>query len=192
MRGAGGAGGTGGAGGVGVRLPAALLVGLALAAGVACGSNKNAGSGSSDMARADGEETRGGKVRVTGSTPFETVVLEGDSPGGSALELRGDYRDELKALDGATVRVTGSVADGNILLVSSYEIVLIAGERPIVGVLEVNAEDQVELRTSDGEVIRLKGLPAELGGRAGAKIWAILDSDGQVVAYGVIRDRVEG
>ncbi len=129
-----------------------------------------------------------GRVRVTGSTPFEQVLIEpADSPD-AVLEVYGDYRAELRRLAGAHVRASGSISGERRLRVTSYAILEIAGQVPLVGLLEIR-EAGAALRTTAGERVDLRSLPAELRERAGAKVWVILDSTGAVKGYGIIRER---
>lgn len=154
---------------------------IALSAALGCGG-RNSEAGGAAVAREDHEVTRVGRIRIAGSTPFETVVLEVE--GGVGLEVRGDYRRELRQLARATVRATGTIADPRLFLVSGYEILEIAGAKPVVGTIEA-AGDAV-LRTLSGDVIPLQGF-TEAADLDGAKVWVILDEGGAVRAHGIIR-----
>ncbi len=132
-----------------------------------------------------------GRVRVAGSTPFEQVLIEPADTAQSAVEAAGEYRDELRRLAGAKVRATGRLTAAPMadrLAVSDYSILEIAGHTPYVGTLEVGATGAA-VRTADGVGRPMTGAPAELLKHAGAKVWVILDSNGAVKGYGIIRER---
>ena len=134
-------------------------------------------------------------IRVEGSTPFARAVLVAETEG--AYELRGEYREELLRLAGATVSVTGAEGGGRggggggVLLVSGYEILEIAGERPLVGRLEVRSDGTAILRTERGESVSLAGVPGGLAEQNGAKVWVRLGPDGAVTGFGVLREGPE-
>jgi hypothetical protein len=102
--------------------------------------------------------------------------------------VRGEYRDELRHLSGATVRASGSFSGEHRFEVSGYEILKIAGQEPFVGVLDLREGDLL-VRSVDGEVKQIRSPSAELVALAGAKVWVILDSNGAMKGYGVIRER---
>jgi len=139
-----------------------------------------------------------GRVRIAGSTPLEQVLIEPSAA--SSLEVSGDYRVELRRLSGAVVRATGTLAGPGQLRVSEYEILEIAGHVPVVGILEIAGHVPVvgTLELEDGRVavvpatgapVEVRAAPAELLERAGAKVWVILDANGEVKGYGIIRER---
>lgn len=129
-----------------------------------------------------------GRVRVAGSTPLERVLIEPDEPGTTAVELVGELRSELERLSGARVRVTGTPAQADRLLVSDYTIVDISGHQPIVGRLEVEGSE-ASVVNADGARQQLRDPPAELLAQNGAKVWVVLNTDGVVTGYGIIRER---
>ncbi len=157
-----------------------IALGFALAV-CACG----AGGGS--PAPQDASDGVTGRVRVAGNTPFEQVLIEPDVAS-DAVEVRGEYRDELRHLSGATVRASGSFSGEHRFEVSGYEILKIAGQEPFVGVLDLREGDLL-VRSVDGEVKQIRSPSAELVALAGAKVWVILDSNGAMKGYGVIRER---
>ncbi len=161
---------------------AAVLAG-ALVPALGCGG-RNSDAGGAAVARGDEEVTRVGRVRIAGSTPFETVVLEIEA--GDGLEVRGEYRPALRELARATVRATGTITEKRLFMISGYEILEIAGVTPVVGYIEATAGDTV-LRTLSGEVVRLQGL-TEAADVDGAQVWVILDGGGVVRAHGISRE----
>ena len=129
-----------------------------------------------------------GRVRIAGSTPLERVLIELDEAGGTAVELAGDLRPELKRLSGARLSVTGTLSPADRLLVSEYTILDISGHKPTVGVLEVEGS-QASLVDAGGARLRLRDAPAELLAHDGAKVWVVLNTNGVVTGYGIIRER---
>jgi hypothetical protein len=129
-----------------------------------------------------------GRVRVAGSTPLERVLIEPDEPGAGAFEIAGELRPELKRLSGATVRVTGVMSPSDRLLVSEYTILDISGHKPVVGVLEVD-DSEASVVDADGARRRLRDAPTELLAHDGAKIWVVLNTNGVVTGYGILRQR---
>lgn len=138
----------------------------------------------------DGDTVAVGVVRVLGANPFPVFVLAAPPPGGPAVALQGALRDELGALVGLEVRVTGRAIahqpplPDRAVLVSSYEIVSVAGRKPEVGILR--AEGNV---VSIGGT-RLVDAPDELRNAVGAKVWVLgTTRDGAlaVESYGIIR-----
>jgi len=129
-----------------------------------------------------------GRVRIAGSTPLEQVLIEPQDSAASSLEVSGDYRVELRRLSGAVVRATGTLAGPGHLRVSEYEILEIAGHVPVVGTLELE-DGRVAVVPATGAPVEVRAAPAELLERAGAKVWVILDANGEVKGYGIIRER---
>lgn len=134
-------------------------------------------------------DTLEGRVMVTGGAPepLTTLVTEDRS-----VVLRGDLLSELSRLDGATVRVAGSLegeGPGDALHVRDYELLEIDGQTPRVGVL-IMGERGVALETDSGERLPLVGAPAALGDRLGARVWVVGPlQDGSLLlqSYGVLR-----
>lgn len=110
-----------------------------------------------------------GRLVVTGTAEIPAVMLE--RPGQPALQLSGDHESELRALDGAEVRIIGAPAATGIagagIDVERYEIIAIAGEAPFVGVLNA---DGSALELTDGTTLQLIGFPAPLRS-PGARVW---------------------
>ncbi|HEX5521174.1 MAG TPA: hypothetical protein VFX29_05730, partial [Longimicrobiaceae bacterium] len=110
------------------RGPSLLLLAAAL---MACtpqnGAPGAAPGATSGGARAD--TTLIGTVRVVGSAPVNVrVVLQ--RADGSATELAGSLKDELRALSGAEVAVRGALSGGT-LTATGYEIRAVDGA-PVV------------------------------------------------------------
>jgi hypothetical protein len=127
-------------------------------------------------------------VRIAGSTPFEQVLIERGDTAALALQVSGDYRGELRRLSGAVVRAMGTLAGPGQLRVSEYEILEIAGHVPVVGILET-ATGHVAVVRASGARVEVHAVPPELLEQAGAKVWVILDANGEVKGYGIIRER---
>lgn len=129
-----------------------------------------------------------GRVRIAGSTPLEQVLIEPGDTAAPSLEVSGDYRQELRRLSGAKVRASGTLAGPGQLRVSEYEILEIAGHVPLVGILA--AEDgRAAVLPAGGARVEVRAAPPELLEQAGAKVWVILDANGEVKGYGIIRER---
>ena len=129
-----------------------------------------------------------GRVRIAGSTPFEQVLIEAEDTAALVLQVSGDYRVELRHLSGAVVRASGTLAGPGQLRVSEYEILEIAGHVPVVGILEAENGHATVVRAS-GARVEVQAVPLELLEQAGAKVWVILDANGEVKGYGIIRER---
>lgn len=128
-----------------------------------------------------------GIVAVVGNTPFERVVIRPEDSSAQGVEVRGEYKEELRAVSGAKVHASGPVSGDSVMNVASYEILEIAGHRPVVGILEVE-HDRVAVRSRDGNIRTfINGVPEQLRRQAGAKVWVILDEGRGVQAYGIIR-----
>ena len=110
-----------------------------------------------------------GRLVVTGTAEIPAVMLE--RAGETALQLSGDHVSELRALDGAEIRIIGAPAAPGVagagIDVERYEIIAIAGEAPFVGVLNA---DGAALELTDGTMLQLMGFPAPLR-LPGAKVW---------------------
>jgi len=127
-------------------------------------------------------------VRLAGSTPFEQVLIETEVTTALSVEVSGEYRVELRQLSGAKVRATGVLLGPSRLRVSEYEILEIAGHVPVVGILELE-DGRVAVIPVSGDRVEVHAVPAELVQKAGAKVWVILDPNGEVKGYGIIRER---
>ncbi len=160
-----------------------MIAASAMMALAACGGGDNA------PAPEERPATFTGQVRVTGNTPLEQVIIVPSDSAAAALEVRGALRPELRRLGGAEVRATGRVHGDRLFEVSRYEILLIAGQVPTVGLLEVASEDAVYVLRPAGDRVELRGAPSDLRAQSGAMVWVILDANGVVKGYGVIRER---
>ncbi|UCF18224.1 MAG: hypothetical protein JSU87_09680 [Gemmatimonadota bacterium] len=128
-----------------------------------------------------------GTIRVTGSTPQEQVMIVPDQAGMAAVEVRGEWRSELIRLEGARVEVGGTPAAPGHFEAQRYKILEIAGYEPVVGILE-SAADRLTVRTPAGDAVAVGEAPADLRAQVGAKVWVILDENGAVQGYGVLRE----
>jgi hypothetical protein len=135
-------------------------------------------------------DTMTGQLAVTGAAPMTFVTLQPEE-GRRAVQLTGGYEQELRNLAGAVVRVEGRRTAGPLpgpaIEVAAYVIVSIDGQRPWVGMLQVVDGDY---RLAGAEPARLLGVPRELAGRVGAKVWVVGVRDGDVLriqSYGIIR-----
>lgn len=157
---------------------------IALLALVAC--TRQGGVEEGPAAAADTIE---GTVRQVGNTPFERTVVRSEEASATVV---GEYGDELTRAAGARVRVWGAYRDGDRpereLEATGYEILSVDGAEPRVGTLEHEDGRGYFLVTSGGEEIALTGVPDRLGGRVGAKVWAVLGEQGNVQRYGVLRE----
>lgn len=129
-----------------------------------------------------------GTIRIAGNEPAVMVMLTRD--GQADLVLTGEWRDELRTLDGATVTVDGNpLGDSPIagFNVASYRIESIGGQRPVVGIL-VEREGRVWI---DGEEsVPLSVVPEGLRRALGAKVWVVGQlTDGALLptSYGILR-----
>ncbi|WP_419162134.1 hypothetical protein [Candidatus Palauibacter sp.] len=136
-----------------------------------------------------GPESFEGMVRVVGSEPFPFTIVQAED--GRSRIVTGVFRDEVRRLAGAQVRVTGRLVQGEqpgtALEASSYELVSVDGERPLLGRLERDV-DGFHLARPGGRVTRLDSVSGQLARRVGSLIWVVLDERGGVSGYGVIRD----
>jgi hypothetical protein len=103
------------------------------------------------------------------------------------VEVRGELRNELLRLDGAQVEASGTRTASGHLDVGDYAVVEIAGFQPVVGILTLVGDD-LAVSTQAGDVVVVRQAPADLKAQAGAKVWVILDENGVVQGYGVIRE----
>lgn len=149
---------------------------------MACG-----GKGGTPEPAADGT-TVVGRVRIAGSTPLERVLIEPDDSGAVALEVVGELRPELRRLSGAQVRVLGELVSADRLRVTGYTILDISGHTPIVGVLEVE-DGSARVIDEEGGRTPLRDPPTQLLEQNGAKVWVVLNTNGVVIGYGIIRER---
>lgn len=137
-----------------------------------------------------GGERVEGVVRVVGSAPVGVrVVLTPD--GGKQIQLAGPLRDELRALSGARVAVSGASAPApdpmvdRQITVADYEILSVDGQPVTAGTVEGRTGEWTVLRTEAGELVYLGGATDEL--RAGQKVWVQGPRSLIVQSYGVLR-----
>lgn len=161
---------------------------LATAMALACSGGGGGPAPSDESPQAVTQMDVTGTVAVVGNTPFEKVVIRPDDSAAPAVEVQGNYEQELRSLSGAKVVASGSASGSGVLNVASYEILEIAGHRPVVGILEVS-EAEVAVRSLENATARtyIYGVPEELRRLPGAKVWVILDQRKGVQAYGVVR-----
>jgi hypothetical protein len=129
-----------------------------------------------------------GVVRRVGNAPFTRTIVDG----GDGVVIDGPYEPELRRLAGAEVRITGRLVTerefpGPTLEATSYEITSVDGERPSLGMLGRD-EDGFYLEMRGREIARLGSVSEALAGSTGGLIWVILDANGGVARYGVLRD----
>lgn len=133
-----------------------------------------------------GPDTASGVVRRVGNAPFTRTILDREE----AVVITGPYEPELSRLTGAEVRVTGRVTPGEFpgptLEAMSYEILSVDGERPLLGTLGRDA-DGFYLTVPGGTAVRLAAVSETLAESAGGRVWVILDSNGGVAQYGILR-----
>jgi hypothetical protein len=133
-----------------------------------------------------GPDTASGVVRRVGNAPFTRTILDREE----AVVITGPYEPEVGRLTGAEVRVTGRIVTGEFpgptLEAMSYEILAVDGERPLLGTLERD-EDGFYLAVPEGTAVRLAAVSETLAESTGGRIWVILDSNGGVAQYGILR-----
>lgn len=160
-------------------IPLLFLGGLAM---VGCGRGTPETGAAPEMLR--------GTVRVTGSEPAVMVVLS--RAGQGDLVLTGEWRAELRELDGAEVTVDGRRQGESTMAgfeVTAYRIESISGQRPVVGVL-VEREGRTWIEGE--EAVPLAVVPEGLRRVMGAKVWVVgrlTDGTLQPTSYGVLRAR---
>lgn len=131
-----------------------------------------------------------GVVRVVGSQPVGVrVVLDPEE--GKQIEIAGPLRDELRALSGARVALTGALgpnpdpmADRRVE-VSAYDILSVDGQPVTMGTVEGRSGEWTVLRTDAGEVVYLGGAADQL--KVGQKVWVQGPRSLVVQSYGVLR-----
>jgi len=162
---------------------AALTFGLLVAAPACAGEGANSGI---HYIGELGADTASGIIRQVGNAPFTHTILDREE----AIVITGSYEPEIRRLIGAEVRVTGRRVAGDFpgatLEAMSYEILSVEGERPLLGTLELD-EDGFHLTTPEGTSVRLAAVSETLTGSAGSRIWVILDANGGVAQYGILR-----
>ena len=156
-----------------------MIVGLALAAAVGCHAR---GPGSAAVPASVGADTLRG-----------TFVLEGSDPAPVAVLRTADGRVELDSVPGAMrglvqldLWVRGVAEAGGRFRVEDFLVRGAGGDPAWDGTVE-RAGAGVALRLPDGGLHALNGVPAELAGLVGARVWVTETSARTVASYGVIR-----
>ncbi len=159
----------------------------AIATAVACVAQTQGGGPARVGER--GPDSLEGTVRLAGNAPFTRALVEPE--GGGARVVEGQYRDEIRRLAGAVVRLTGHFGGdgypGPTLEATSYEILSVDGDRPILGRLERD-EAGFRLVSPNGVVTPLAAVSDALAEHEGALVWVVLDARGGVAQYGVLRE----
>lgn len=160
-----------------------LFLALALAA---CAGRSAAGDAASEGggAAARGDTLRG-TVRITGSEPGVTYVVEDAAGRQTALE---GGRSLLERLAGVEVAVEGDAVAGAPFRVSRVAVRAVQGIAAVDGVLaREGGRDVLVLRDGSRRVVAR--LPEALRGRAGARVWLAGPLDGDIDSFGVIAER---
>lgn len=182
----------------------ALACILAVLAG--CGPNRSASErGPAAVGEGGGREgvavvvdTLRGTLAIVGSEPLTEVVLR-PAAGGTEVVLQGDAVPELRRVAGLEVWVAGSDAGpaaasaavaapgARAFRVERFEVRAADGVPAVDGILVV-VDDVAYLRVAGGAEHRIAHLPAALRGKVGARIWLSGRLDGNIEAFGVIRE----
>jgi len=163
---------------------------LTLGAAVACGGRQRTEgtarpeSASTATRPASALDSLCGTVRVVGSEPAVFVQIE--PQGSSPVQVSGAARPSLRFLSGLGVCAygSGSSAEGwmaDRLIVRSHE-----GEPAVDGVLGERA-GAYAVTTEDNREVRLTSLPDALKREGGSRVWVVLDGQGNVKSFGVVR-----
>lgn len=134
-------------------------------------------------------DTLRGTVRVVGSQPGVTVVLEPSTPpdriSARAVTLDGE-RAVLEQLAGMEVVVIGDRESVARFHVDDVAVRAVSGVRAVDGILEQSNGAYV-IVTREGERLPVAHLPAPLQARVGERVWIAGPLAGTPEAYGVIR-----
>ncbi|HYW12044.1 MAG TPA: hypothetical protein VE871_08805 [Longimicrobium sp.] len=139
-------------------------------------------------AGADGaapEDTLRGTVRITGSEPAVTYVVEDAS--GRQTALDGDPA-VLVRLNGLEVAFGGEARGTAPFRVTRTEVRAVEGVPAVDGVLARDDGRDV-LLARDGTRHVIARLPAGLRGAAGSRVWLAGPLDGDIDSFGIIVDR---
>lgn len=169
----------------------AAILPLAWWTAAACGGARNAPP---PPAAAEPEEVGReialtGTVHVVGSAPYEKVMIVPVDARLAGVEATGAWRDEIRAASGARVTVEGPIVGPGQMRVARYTIVSVNGIPALVGVLESRGDGLYLNVEGERRRVKLQPVPEGWRGRAGAKVWVVLDEDGSVKAYGILRER---
>jgi hypothetical protein len=178
----------------------ALLGGL-----LACAPNHAAsdvgrpGGMSTPAEQAAAPDTLRGLVAVVGAEPGSWVVLR-PATGGPEITLQGDPVRELRRLSGVEVQVEGQAgagggavagppgaSAGRSFTVQRFAVLAVDGIPAVDGVLEIE-DDVAYLILTGGDRIRIAHLPAALRDQSGARVWLAGPLEGEIQAFGVIRE----
>lgn len=161
-----------------VTLATVVLVG-------SCGANAGAAFARVGEPGPDGAE---GRVRLAGSRPFTRTIIETDEDG--AITVTGPYAAEIGRLAGAVVRVTGYAGGADMpgpsIDASSYEVASVDGDPVKVG--HLRSDEGGHYLESLGRRLPVGSVSEALAAREGALVWVVLDENGGVARYGVLRD----
>jgi hypothetical protein len=138
-------------------------------------------------ARAAGDTLRG-TLLIVGAEPLTDVVLRPAT--GRSVSLTGDLRDELRALSGVEIWISGTHVPGPrpSFVVARYAVRTVDGVRAIDGVLATDG-DGLALITADGRRHRLTRVPEALRAQVGARVWVSGEPPTEIASYGIIRPR---
>lgn len=203
----------GGGGWRGASVGAVLLGFLALTSG--CGSNRSSpeqrpaasvpgdepGTAPGGTSSAAPVDTLRGTVAIVGAEPLTQVVLR-PAAGGAEVVLLGNLIPELRRVAGAEVWIAGRGAEeeagragtaapgARAFQVQRFEVRAVDGVPAVDGVLVVIG-DVAYLRVPGGAELRIAHLPSALRGQSGARVWLSGRLDGDIEAFGVIREAGE-
>jgi hypothetical protein len=131
------------------------------------------------------EDTLRGTVRVTGSEPAVTYVVE--DAAGRHTPLEGDPA-VLRRLDGLEVAVRGEARGTAPFRVTRTEVRAVNGVPAMDGVL-AREDGRDVLLSRDGTRHVIVRLPAGLRGAVGSRVWLAGPLDGDIDSFGIIVDR---
>lgn len=160
-----------------------LLLALVLAA-CARGSVPADAAPAGAGAEVPGDSLRG-TVRVTGSEPAVTFVVE--DAAGRQTALEGDPA-VLRRLDGLEVAFRGEARGTAPFRVQRAEVRGVGGVPAVDGVLARDDGRDV-LVTRDGSRHVIARLPEGLRGRTGARVWLAGSLGGEIDSFGIIAER---
>jgi hypothetical protein len=130
-------------------------------------------------------DTLRGTVRITGSEPAVTYVVE--DAAGRQTALEGD-RAVLERLNGLEVAFRGEPRAGAPFRVTRTEVRAANGIAAVDGVLARDAgRDVLVLRDGSRRVVAR--LPEALRGAVGSRVWLAGPLDGDIDSFGIIVDR---
>jgi|GEM_PF-510182 len=181
----------------------AVVLAAVLAVGAGCSSNRTTPEQAPGVAVGGGEvvvpgDTLRGTVAIVGAEPLTEVVLR-PAGGGRDVVLQGDVVAELRRVAGVEVWVAGrdagpavgssavAVPGARAFRVERFEVRRVDGVPAVDGILVVSG-DAAYLRTAAGAELPIAHLPTALRGKAGARVWLSGRLDGNIEAFGVIRE----